>query len=59
MTTDSAIVQKAEMRITVGETYDVEYQAGDPRELALEAYLPGPKLQVVQALLFTTGPAAN
>ena len=55
----AATVQKAEMRITVGETFDVEYQADDTQELALEAYLPGPKLRVTQALVVGAGRPAN
>lgn len=54
-----ATMQTAEMRITVGETYDVEYQAGAPQELALEVYLPGPKQRVTQALLFSASPSTN
>jgi len=42
----------AEMGITVGETYDVEYEAGSPQELSLEIYLPGPKTRATQALVF-------
>jgi FtsP/CotA-like multicopper oxidase with cupredoxin domain len=55
----SVAPQTAEMRITVGETYDVEYQAGTPQELALEVYLPGPKLRVTQALMFAAGSPTN
>jgi hypothetical protein len=47
------------MRITVGETYDVEYQASTPQELALEIYLPGPKFSVTQALIFGAASPAN
>ncbi len=42
----------AEMGITVGETYDVEYEASSPQELSLEIYLPGPKQRATQALVF-------
>lgn len=43
----------AEMIVSVGETYDVEYEAAKPEELSLEAYLPGPaKRRATQALLF-------
>jgi len=47
-----AVLQTAELPITVGETYDFEYSAAEPQELALESYLPGPKLRVAQALVF-------
>jgi FtsP/CotA-like multicopper oxidase with cupredoxin domain len=43
----------AEMGITVGETYDVEYEAESALELSLEVYLPGPKLRATQGLVFT------
>jgi hypothetical protein len=49
-------MQKADQLITVGETYDFEYEAGAPEELAIEAYLPGPKVRVTQGLLFTAKP---
>jgi len=49
----SATMQTAELGITVGETYDFEYTASTPQELALEVYLPGgPKLRATQALVF-------
>jgi FtsP/CotA-like multicopper oxidase with cupredoxin domain len=47
-----ATMQTAELGITVGETYDFEYQASTPEDLALEVYLPGPKLRVTQGLVF-------
>lgn len=48
----AATMQTAEFGITVGETYDFEYQASTPEDLALEVYLPGPKLRVTQGLVF-------
>jgi FtsP/CotA-like multicopper oxidase with cupredoxin domain len=50
----AATMQPAELGITVGETYDFEYEASTPQELALEVYLPGPKLRVTQGLVFAT-----
>lgn len=50
----AAPVTTAEMGITVGETYDAEYQASAPEELALEVYLPFPKVRTTQALVFTS-----
>lgn len=49
----AATMQTADLLITVGETYDFEYQAGAPQELSLEVYLPGPKLRATQGLVFT------
>jgi manganese oxidase len=48
-----AVAQPAEITITTGKTYDFEYEPAGPQELALEIYLPGPKLRTTQALLFT------
>jgi FtsP/CotA-like multicopper oxidase with cupredoxin domain len=48
----AATVQSADLPITVGETYDFEYEATDPQELALEIYLPGVKTRATQALVF-------
>jgi FtsP/CotA-like multicopper oxidase with cupredoxin domain len=47
----------ADTGITVGETYDFEYEASEPKELSLEVYLPGPKIRATQGLIFTR--AAN
>jgi FtsP/CotA-like multicopper oxidase with cupredoxin domain len=56
---ESAILQTAEFGITVGETYDFEYQASAPEELVLEVYLPGPKLRVTQTLMFAANRSSN
>jgi FtsP/CotA-like multicopper oxidase with cupredoxin domain len=56
LTAAFATVKTAEMGITVGETYDVEYQAEQPQELSLEIYLPGPKLRTTQGLVFVAEP---
>ena len=55
----AAAMQTAESRITVGETYDFEFEASTPQELALEVYLPGPKLGATQALVFAGSPPSN
>jgi len=55
----AATMQTAEFGITVGETYDFEYQASTPQDLALEVYLPGPKLRVTQGLVFAASPPSN
>jgi len=52
-------IQTAEFRITVGETYDFEFEASAPQELALEVYLPGPKLHATQGLVFAPSPPSN
>jgi FtsP/CotA-like multicopper oxidase with cupredoxin domain len=49
----AARMTTTEFPITVGETYDFEYQASAPQELSLEVYLPGPKLRVTQGLVYT------
>jgi len=40
----AASMQTAEFLISVGETYDFEFGASAPQELALEIYLRGPKV---------------
>jgi FtsP/CotA-like multicopper oxidase with cupredoxin domain len=55
----AATMQTAEFGITVGETYDFEYQASTPEDLALEVYLPGPKLRVTQGLVFAASRPSN
>lgn len=55
----AAITQTAELAITVGETYDFEYEASAPQELALEVYLPGPKLRATQGLVFAANRPSN
>ena len=55
----AAIMQTAELAITVGETYDFEYQASTPQDLALEVYLPGPKLRATQGLVFAANRPSN
>jgi FtsP/CotA-like multicopper oxidase with cupredoxin domain len=47
----------AEMQITVGETYDVEFESPTAQELLFDVYLPGPKIHTTQTLVFA--PAAR
>ncbi|MFY9562563.1 MAG: multicopper oxidase domain-containing protein [Terriglobales bacterium] len=54
-----AIPQTAETSITVGETYDFEYEASAPQDLALEVLLPGLKLRAAQGLVFAENPAGK
>jgi len=55
----AAAMQPAEFRITVGETYDFEFEANAPQELALEVYLPGPKLRATQGLVFAASQSGH
>jgi FtsP/CotA-like multicopper oxidase with cupredoxin domain len=55
----AAMMKTAEMGITVGETYDVEYEADTPQELSIEVYLPGPKLRATQGLVFVADRPRN
>ena len=54
-----AVMTKAESAVTVGETYDFEYQADSAQELELQAYLPGPKIRMTQTLMFAPARPAN
>lgn len=45
----------ASMTITVGETYDVEYQADKPGEVDLQVWYPDFPIRVTQALTFAAG----
>ena len=50
---EAATMKTAEMGITIGETYDFEFESKTPAEFSLEVYLPGPKIRTTQALVFT------
>jgi FtsP/CotA-like multicopper oxidase with cupredoxin domain len=54
-----AVMIRAESALTVGETYDFEYEASSAQELELQAYLPGPKIRMTQTLLFAPARPAN
>jgi FtsP/CotA-like multicopper oxidase with cupredoxin domain len=43
---------KAQLTVTVGETYDVEFATATPKELLLDLLLPGQKIHTSQTLLF-------
>lgn len=49
----------AETPITVGETYDAEFEADAPKELVLDFYLPGPKVHTTETLVFAAPKAAH
>jgi FtsP/CotA-like multicopper oxidase with cupredoxin domain len=43
---------KAQLTVTVGETYDVEFSAAAPQDLLLDLLLPGQKIHTTQTLEF-------
>lgn len=43
---------RAQLTVSVGETYDVEFAAPTPQELLLELLLPGQKIHIAKTLLF-------
>jgi hypothetical protein len=46
------VLQPAELRISVGETYDFELRRDEPGTLELEVLRPAGQTRVVQALQF-------
>lgn len=50
---------KAQLPITVGETYDVEFSAATPQDLLLDLFLPGQKIHLGQTLSFTSAAMAS
>jgi manganese oxidase len=54
---DLVRVTKAQLTITVGETYDVEVSADTAQDLLLDLFLPGQKIHTTQTLSFV--PAAS
>ncbi len=51
-----ATMRRADLQISVGETYDFEFEATAPGELTLEGVQPNDKRRVVQTLMFTRSP---
>jgi FtsP/CotA-like multicopper oxidase with cupredoxin domain len=49
---NSARSSKAQLTVTVGETYDVEFATPNSRELLLDLLLPGQKIHTTQTLYF-------
>jgi FtsP/CotA-like multicopper oxidase with cupredoxin domain len=43
---------KAQLTVSVGETYDVEFSAAAPQDLLLDLLLPGEKIHTAQTLAF-------
>lgn len=44
---------KAQLTVTVGETYDAEFSSPNPQELVLDLFLPGQKIHTSQTLVFS------
>jgi manganese oxidase len=51
-----ATMRSADLQISVGETYDFEFEATSPGELTLEGMQPNDTRRVVQTLVFTAPP---
>jgi hypothetical protein len=50
---------KAQMTITVGETYDVEFSNATPQDLVLDVLRPALKMHTIQTLSFAAPQAAK
>lgn len=50
---DAVRSSKAQLTVTVGETYDVEFLSATPQELLLDLLLPAQKIHTTQTLVFT------
>ena len=50
-----AVPQRADLQISVGETYDFEFRAAKPGQLTLEGIQPNDTRRVVQTLIFGGG----
>jgi FtsP/CotA-like multicopper oxidase with cupredoxin domain len=48
---------KAQLTITVGETYDVEFSSNTAQDLLLDLFLPGQKIHTTQTLSFVPAPS--
>jgi hypothetical protein len=46
-------MQRADVQVSVGETYDFEYEATAPQELTLEGIQPNDTQRAVQTLIFS------
>ncbi|MSR35692.1 MAG: hypothetical protein EXR95_03460 [Gemmatimonadetes bacterium] len=49
----AAVLQSADVQVSVGETYDFEYAATEPGQLTLEGIQPNDTRRAVQTLVFT------
>ena len=50
---------KAQLTITVGETYDVEFSTARPQDLLLDLLLPAQKIHTTQTLTFTAASSTS
>ena len=50
---------KAQLTITVGETYDVEFTASRPQDLLLDLLMPAQKIHATQTLVFAAASPEN
>ena len=50
---------KAQLTVTVGETYDVEFSTATPQDLLLDLLLPAQKIHTMQTLTFTAASASG
>jgi len=50
--TGAARPSEAQLTITVGETYDVEFSTATAQDLLLDLLLPGQKIHTIQTLSF-------
>ena len=48
-----AVLENADVQVSVGETYDVEYETAQPKQLTLEGIQPNDTRRAVQTLVFT------
>jgi FtsP/CotA-like multicopper oxidase with cupredoxin domain len=55
----ASTMKAADLPITVGETYDFEFQASTPQELTLEIMLKNLKLRATQGFVFAATPAGK
>jgi FtsP/CotA-like multicopper oxidase with cupredoxin domain len=51
-----AILQNADVQVSVGETYDVEYETAQPKQITLEGIQPNDTRRAVQTIVFTAPP---
>jgi FtsP/CotA-like multicopper oxidase with cupredoxin domain len=51
-----ATLQNADVQVSVGETFDVEYETSQPKTLTLEGIQPNDTRRAVQTIVFTAPP---
>ena len=55
---EAARTSRAQLTVSVGETYDVEFTAAAPQDLLLDLLLPGQKIHTSQTLSFVAASSA-